>query len=84
MNSVDWSRALAGLLLGPLLVLLFLHPLALLLAWAVRRRALPAPRSRRRARAELDVLLTEFASTGTTAGTPSPAPVPREPSAGAP
>ncbi|MBC9712465.1 hypothetical protein H9Y04_07750 [Streptomyces sp. TRM66268-LWL] len=84
MNTVDWSRALAGLLLGPLLVLVFLHPFSLLVARIVRGRPLPPPRPSRRACAELDALLGEFERTGATAGTPSPAPASPAPSAEAP
>lgn len=76
MSTVDWSRALAGLPLGLLLVPLLLHPLALLTVRLVRRRPLPPPRSRRRARAELDALLGEFAVRG---GTPSRAQGPPAP-----
>ncbi len=81
MNTVDWSRALAGIPLGLLLVPLVLHPLALVAARLVRGRSAPPPRAKRRARAGLDVLLAEFAATG---GTPSRAPEPPGPSAAAP
>ncbi|SDK02797.1 hypothetical protein [Streptomyces indicus] len=64
MTTVDWSRAVAGILVGLLLVPLLLQPLALLTARIVRRRPLPPTRAQRRARAELAAVLDEFAEHG--------------------